>query len=535
MKYINFKSYKFSTILKYINFKRYRFSKYIDFGTINFPKIFRNVTINFTKIFRNTTVNFTKILKKYTKHHKRYLLYASGFCIFSFFAYLNIPAFYNYDKLDLENKICKKINIKCVVKGKIGYNFFPYPRITISDFIITDDSKSKVIKGHAKKVSLKISLTNFFRKDSIKINKIVLNDAKIDLNLKNFEIQKKFSYLKNIMSPLKLDGEINFLDDNDYVSTIKNVNLNYKSYNDKEKATLKGDFLNDLILIKFNSEKNLENYKKNVSLKVSAINLLSKFEIIEKLNEKNIKNGKFFIRQSKNKIAGVFDYTKGKINIKHSNVGNVFLDGKVHGTIEILPYFNFDLNFDLNNLNFNALSNLIVSLNSDSKKNLFKINDKINGKVNLSVDKIFSKRTLINSMESRFRFVHGNILVDQLLLDLKKIGAADVTGIIEREKKYLNFKFEKNIFLDNLKRFYSNFGIYNKQNAYTNVFISGTLDLLNLQVRINKIIGDKELKNADIEYIEREFNETVLEKGYESFFDYRNIKKFVKNVMGEEN
>ena len=175
-----------------------------------------------------------------------------------------------------------------------------------------------------------------------------------------------------------------------------------------------------------------------------------------------------------------------------------------------------------------------MSLNNDSKKKLFNIHDKINGKINLSIDKIFSKRTLINSMESRIRFVHGNILVDQLLLDLNKIGAADITGIIERDKKYLNFKFEKNIFLDNLKRFYSNFGIYNKQNAYSSIFISGILDLLNLQVRINKIIGDEELKNADIEYIEREFNDTVLEKGYESFFDYRNIKNFVKNIMGED-
>ena len=185
---------------------------------------------------------------------------------------------------------------------------------------------------------------------------------------------------------------------------------------------------------------------------------------------------------------------------------------------------------------YNNLEAIVIEIENRiiGHAGLIPIDFKINGKINLSIDKIFSKRTLINSMESRIRFVHGNILVDQLLLDLNKIGAADITGIIERDKKYLNFKFEKNIFLDNLKRFYSNFGIYNKQNAYSSIFISGILDLLNLQVRINKIIGDEELKNADIEYIEREFNDTVLEKGYESFFDYRNIKNFVKNIMGED-
>jgi len=110
---------------------------------------------------------------------------------------------------------------------------------------------------------------------------------------------------------------------------------------------------------------------------------------------------------------------------------------------------------------------------------LFKVNKKINGQLNLSVDKVFSKHTLINSFESRIRFVNGNILIEQLLLNLKKLGAADITGIVKNDKKFTNFRFENNIFLDNLKRFYNKFGIYNKPNISSHLFISGNFDLIN--------------------------------------------------------
>ena len=95
--------------------------------------------------------------------------------------------------------------------------------------------------------------------------------------------------------------------------------------------------------------------------------------------------------------------------------------------------------FDLNSLNFNRLHTYIVSLDDENKKNLFEISDKINGKLSLLINKIFSKRTLINSAESQLRFVNGNILIEQFLISLGKLGAADFTGSIENKKKLNSF------------------------------------------------------------------------------------------------
>ena len=75
--------------------------------------------------------------------------------------------------------------------------------------------------------------------------------------------------------------------------------------------------------------------------------------------DKNNFTGNVAIIQGKNKFISTFDYKDNQINLKKSNLTNSFLDGKVDGYIKFLPFFDFNLNVDLNRLNFN------VHINSD--------------------------------------------------------------------------------------------------------------------------------------------------------------------------
>ena len=59
-----------------------------------------------------------------------------------------------------------------------------------------------------------------------------------------------------------------------------------------------------------------------------------------------------------------------------------------------LPYFNFNLDMDLKRINLNKLHSFLTDLDEKNQKNLFKINNKINGQINLSVNDIYSKYTL---------------------------------------------------------------------------------------------------------------------------------------------
>ena len=171
-----------------------------------------------------------------------------------------------------------------------------------------------------------------------------------------------------------------------------------------------------------------------------------------------------------------------------------------------------------------------LALDEKNKKKIFKINNKINGKLNLSADKIYSKYNLIKSFESRIKFNNGSTFIEQFLINLGKLGAADILGAINNDKKFTNFKFESNIFVDNQKKFLSKFGIYNKESIPTNLFVSGNFDLENLKGSFYEISNDKKFSNEDINYIEKEFNNLMFEYGFKSLFHFPNFKEFIKSV-----
>ena len=223
------------------------------------------------------------------------------------------------------------------------------------------------------------------------------------------------------------------------------------------------------------------------------------------------------------------------LTISKANLRNTFIDGKLEGTISLLPYFNFDLDVNLSSVNFTKLSNYFLSLDKQSRKKLFNINNKINGNLNLSADKIYSSYNLMKSFESRIQFTNNNILIEQFLINLGKLGAADLLGSISNDKKFTNFKFESNIFVDNEKKFLSKFGIYKKKSIFPSLFVSGSFDLDNSRLRFYEITDNEKLNNEDINFIEKEFNYFMLENGYESLFHFPNFKDFVSSITSEVN
>jgi hypothetical protein len=153
----------------------------------------------------------------------------------------------------------------------------------------------------------------------------------------------------------------------------------------------------------------------------------------------------------------------------------------------------------------------------------------------LSSDKIYSKYNLVKSFESRIKFHNGNILVEQFLLNLGKLGAADISGIINNDKKFTNFKYESNLFIDNQKKFLSKFGIYNKKSIPSSLFVSGNFDLQNIRSSFYEISDNEKLGNEDVNFIEEEFNDFMLTDGYENLFRFPKFVEFVKSITSEIN
>ena len=404
MKYINFKRFKFSTIFKNINFRRYNFSKifkFVDPRRLDFKNIYKYldfIRIDFKKFykyldFRKFNIDirrsdFTKLIKYLNPRTYKISLFSSKFLlihlpasiIFFGLLYLVIPTFYNYDKSNIENIVCKRQNIECSIRGEVNYSFFPTPRIKIKDVIIKDFYEKKNTFIKAEHTVIKLSIKNLLAKEKHKFKNIELNNFEINFDLKNLKKYKNiFKNKTNLIPVVFAKGQIVFLNEKDYVAIIKDTNLNLILGEYSKEAELKGKFLNDNIYISLNSNKVDNKSFTDVILKMSDFNLLTKANFSNSEKDENIINGNILIKKDKHRFTGVFDYKDNEITINKSNLKNIFLDGKLEGKIKFLPFFDFDLDLNLNNINFTKLYNYFLALDEREQKNLFKINKKVNG------------------------------------------------------------------------------------------------------------------------------------------------------------
>ena len=488
--------------------------------------------INLIKYFDPREYDLDQMKKINLIKNKFFLIHLPAAIIFFGFLYFAIPIFYNYDKSKIEKFVCSyDNNLECFIKDKVSYNFFPSPRLNIKKLIIKDSLNKKNTLIKSDNTSIKLSIKNLLAKEKHIYKNLQIKNYEMNLDYKKVKRYSGIFNKKDNTLPVDfLNGKIVLFDGKEYIATIYNARLNFRIKPDSLKAKLKGNFLDDDLEIDFLTEKKNNTKLNEFNIKISKLNFLIKGDFSKPEKDKDILSGNLIIKKDKNKISGIIDYTNNELVIKKSNARNSFADGRLEGKIKLSPYFLFDLDLSLNSLNFTKLYNYFLSLDEAEKNQLFQINKKINGNLILSSDKIYSGYNLVKSFESRLNFNNGNIQIEQFLVNLGKLGAADLLGSINNDEKYSNFRFESNIFVDNQKKFLSKFGIYNKKSIRSNLFISGNFDLKNQRAAFYEIIFEDKLKNEDINYVEKEFNNLMFEEGYNSLFHFSQFKEFVKSI-----
>jgi hypothetical protein len=544
MKYINFNRYKFSIIKKLTSINIFNFAKllkYLDIKNYNINikkiniataiKLLNYIYYKLKKFFDIRNYNLNKIYKYLNfKKKKEISIYIILPLVFFSLVYLSIPKFYNFEKLEVEKIVCRNINIKCSIKGEIKYNFLPTPRIVIKNLIFVDKKKENIIYGKINKSIIKISISNLIDKKKLKYKDIKIIGSELNINIANLKNIKKLFMTELMSESLKVsESSIKFFDGNKFITDIKNVNFSHKNSKKKDTSILKGDFLDDEIIIKYQNIGD-KSISKKILLKLVNSNFSVKIELPNINLDANKVEGNILLKKDKNILSGLIEYRNDELYFKNTNIRNAFLDGKIDGRLQFDPYFDFKLNVNLNSTNFNKIYKHLTQLDDATTKKLFRINKKINGKINLSINKIFSKYTLVNSIESRINFLNGNIFFEQAIFNLGKLGAADFIGSINNDNKYSIFNFENNVFIDNKKKFFNKFAIYNKKKIPFNFFTSGSFDLTNLVFRLNEITTDIKIADADIKYFEESFNEILLENGYETLFSFIILKDFIKSI-----
>jgi len=437
---------------------------------------------------------------------------------FLFFVYLSIPTLYTLNKLkpEIEKKLSSDFGLKIdLKKGK--YVFFPSPRIKFNNSKIFS-KKNKLIsnKNH---IIIPLHISNLIGLKNLKYSLVKINNATINIkdsdflelnqNIFNVSDDKKIVILK---SRLFING-----DDNQPIALILLKNMKIFSKNGKAKVTANMDVFNTSV--NFNYEKN--NY---FQLSIPEIVLSSK-TIFNNKESANI--GKTIIRIPKNLFTINHHYKNNKILINNSKADLDFSKGNFNGLIDLNPFF-FNLSFTFDSFNFLTL----LENKNEFIKN-FKINNKINGKLNINIKDLSSK--LKNNVSSiiNLEFKNSNLDIVNLDLLIDEIVKFRSKGTLYFQDNKKNMTFNTSVEIENYKKFYSTF-LINKKNRVKNLnlYIKGVLDFDNKEIILNSISNNmKEFNLKTLNLYNSKIKEFIYNKPLFKIINTMQIRIFINSLL----
>ena len=350
--------------------------------------------------------------------------------LFIYIFYLSIPLL--YDKNWVQNKIVTKLsdefNINLSNSFDISYRILPKPHYLIRD--------SKTALAEIKVLNVFISQNNFFNKDSIRINEVVIEEANFSLLSDNLNTFYKNSKNKFSKKKIKINNSNIFFKDNlNEVISILKISNAFLFFDDKNLFNLfdlKGEIFN--IPFKLNYQNDLNSQNK---IKIKAPDL--KLEIINKFFKKDED-----LSGGINNISILSSSINTKYNIKNQIVifqsnGSRVYNSKIdyNGQLAINP---FDLNLKINLYNY-KISNLFTpnSIINEFIKSGLLFNENISVHTSLNI-KSTKKDEIFNEAKLELRVLNGKISFDNSIFINNNIGLIEVSNsdlFLENDKLIL--------------------------------------------------------------------------------------------------
>ena len=471
---------------------------------------------------------------------KSFITYVFSFIFLTLFIYLGIPFFFEYEnnKSDLEKKIFKNFGLNLNLTSKAKYNIFPSPRLNLKNVEILSFSKDLNNIGSAKKVILKIPFKKLVSLKILDFDSIELINAVI--NIENSEINNFKKYLNNTEheKPIQLKkSKINLLDKTNLLFTIDLKKLRISGKDLFSKLVLKGRIFNTKIKINYQNKKFDKNPLKNVVINFPEIGLNLKLSINndKKNNETTYGNAKVFFPN--NQIY--FDYILNNkvLNIASSRLINNYFKGQLIGDLFFFPFSAFDLKLDINLLKLKNILNSKFVKNNEFLSKLIPINKKINGKINIKINKIASSSNIINSGNVNLEFRNTVLIVKKIKLNINEIGNINLMGKILQKKKKKLFIFNTKINLDNEKVFYSRFLIPKKSRInLVPINFFGKIDLESYKINLDKVYFEdgsnkKELDEEKLLLLQERINEIFSQNSLNNILKYSNLRKIIQSFF----
>ena len=441
----------------------------------------------------NKKLNFIFEVKKIYKVFLHLLI----FFVVIFFIYLFTPKFFNFTPKLIQESLNKNNNINIKNISNIDYNFFPSPRLRLSESSL--EFGENILKVENAEIDIILNPVNIINYKILDYKKIVIKGGltnieinKIDKLIKYIKKnEKKISFKKNNIILLKEKKKLLEINDSLIKINTKNnihqLNLNgsffkhkvsfllESSSDNKTKIIFKIPELDIATNILLKNKDNLQMYDALVDIEI--LNNLFQFHLIKK---KNIKINKGFVR---------------------SNLTNSLFTG----TLSFEPYFSFNLVVEPSTLNFKKLIPIIQQkffLQNSSKTEMVK---KIDGFIKFK-----------NMFEGNIVFNNGEIIFKNFKVG-KNIQISFDAKVSEFGKKG---KIQFNL----------STSIHNENTSTKDIKILGYIIPSTSKVIFEKIIFDNDIFSVEkTKNYEKKFKSEVIDNSLTNIFDDLRVNKFFKN------
>jgi hypothetical protein len=471
---------------------------------------------------------------------KSFIFYVFSFIFLTLLIYLGIPFFFDYknNQSDLERKIFNNFDLNLSLTSKVKYNIFPSPRLNLKNVEILSFSESSKNIGSVKRVILKIPFKKLVSLKKLEFDSIELIDAVI--NIKTSEINNFKNYLNNKSHEKSIQltkSKINLLDKTKLLFNIDIKKLRISGKSLFNKLDFKGRIFDTKTEINYQNKNFNKNSEKNVEIWLPEIGLNSKLSINpDKKNNETI-YGKISVFFPKNQIY--LDYIlRNKIfNISNSRLTNNYFKGQLFGDLTLFPFSIFDLKLNIDLLKFKNILNSRFINNNRLLSQLIPFNKKINGNININIDKIASSSNIINSGSADLEFKNSVLMVKKIKLIINKIGNIKFVGKIFQQKKKKVFVFNTNINIDNPKIFYSRFLIPEKKRIdLVPINLLGKINLESYEIKLDKIYfenaaNQKELDEEKLFFLQERINEIFSLNSLNNILKYSNLRKIIQSFF----
>ena len=344
--------------------------------------------------------------------------------LFIYLFYLLIPILYDktWVQKNIESKLFDKFKIDLSTSADISYLILPAPHFLIKDskILVSDDEKQKKSIAEIKILKVFVGQANFFNKEKINIQKVIISKANFNLLKDDIKIFNKFS--NNPFSNKKIEinsSNIFFKDNFGEIITIIKINKGSLFFDNKKLLNLfnlKGDIFGVPFIFDVKSKNDsVVNKKVNFKAKSLQLNIFN-----ESITENNKSNS------GKNIISFLSSAIKTKYNIKEkliifesyaSRLGNSKID--FNGELSISP-FDLDLNVNLNDHRISKLFNFSSILKELVKSKLL-FNESLSLELSI-LAKTDATDELFQSAKINFNAVKGKLNFDETVFVNDKIG-----------------------------------------------------------------------------------------------------------------